>query len=241
MAVRRCSICSELIPVVRFPQSFRQAVWGGWTCSGCGTEFNRFGQVISSLEPTSFAGNPVHLAISEERLREIRPDLYGFRGRLERLKVSAGLTWDQMTYIQEHLKNGDSRAAVVISVNPLRIAAYSDELDAIAMLAFPTEFADAYQLVVRARLLTINTYKRDPTYDRDLVVGPNALDRWSGFHPIIAEFVSDEEEKIDKRKDAIEESEWIRAERMGLEYFEKRPKVARDGRPIYSAVPASVR
>jgi len=40
--------------------------------------------------------------------------------------------------ISNHLKMGDSRAAVVISIHPkLVIAAYTDELDCVAMLQFP--------------------------------------------------------------------------------------------------------
>ena len=38
----------------------------------------------------------------------------------------------------EHLEHGDSRAAIVISTDPeLLIAAYTDELDCIAMLRLP--------------------------------------------------------------------------------------------------------
>ena len=40
------------------------------------------------------------------------------------------------------------RAAVVIAVKPLLIAAYTDELDCIAMLHFPEELAAEYALAL---------------------------------------------------------------------------------------------
>ena len=54
----------------------------------------------------------------------------------------------EMDSIAEHLIFGDSRAAVVISIYPkLIVAAYSDELDCVAMLLFPREpFITKYNL-----------------------------------------------------------------------------------------------
>lgn len=39
-----CPICGTPVPLYRHPTSFRQALWGGWTCKECGTEMDRFGR-----------------------------------------------------------------------------------------------------------------------------------------------------------------------------------------------------
>jgi DNA-directed RNA polymerase subunit RPC12/RpoP len=43
-----CPKCGHKTPVLRKPRSVRQALWGGWTCSGCGTEMDKLGTDISS-------------------------------------------------------------------------------------------------------------------------------------------------------------------------------------------------
>ena len=45
-----CPTCGMPVPVFRKPTSLRQALKGGWTCSGCGTEMDRFGsETIGSV------------------------------------------------------------------------------------------------------------------------------------------------------------------------------------------------
>jgi len=41
-----CPECGMPVPRFRRPTSFRQAVWGGWTCSECGTEMDRYGKEL---------------------------------------------------------------------------------------------------------------------------------------------------------------------------------------------------
>jgi hypothetical protein len=41
-----CPGCGERLPLVRVPTSFRQAMWGGWTCTYCGCELDKWGKVI---------------------------------------------------------------------------------------------------------------------------------------------------------------------------------------------------
>ena len=64
-----------------------------------------------------------------------------------------------MQRIAEHLEHGDSRAAIVVSTDPeLLIAAYTDELDCVAMLRLPKEpLVSKYSLLRGSRLLTVNT------------------------------------------------------------------------------------
>ncbi|MEP7075285.1 MAG: hypothetical protein ABI878_05700 [Acidobacteriota bacterium] len=46
-----CPECGTPVPFTRRPSSFRQALWGGWTCKNCGTEMNRRGEQIG--DPTA--------------------------------------------------------------------------------------------------------------------------------------------------------------------------------------------
>ena len=50
-----CPSCGIKLPMIRRPKSLRQALWGGWTCPGCGSELDRKGRVIDAGSP----GKPV--------------------------------------------------------------------------------------------------------------------------------------------------------------------------------------
>jgi hypothetical protein len=41
-----CPRCQIPLPQVRLPTSFRQMMWGGWTCKSCGCEMDKWGRVI---------------------------------------------------------------------------------------------------------------------------------------------------------------------------------------------------
>ncbi len=42
-----CPECGEPAPVVRRPKNRRQALWGGWTCEECGTEYDKWGHPVA--------------------------------------------------------------------------------------------------------------------------------------------------------------------------------------------------
>jgi hypothetical protein len=44
--LRNCPRCKAYIPQVRIPTSFKQMLWGGWTCSNCGLELDRAGKPL---------------------------------------------------------------------------------------------------------------------------------------------------------------------------------------------------
>ena len=193
-----CSECGETIPLVRKPANWRQGLWGGWTCPHCGCEFDRWGRCIGGKAEAT-ASDAVGLTISDEKLRILRPDLYGLPGLGRRIREAVGLAWPQKSYIAGHLRDGDSRAAVVVSVDPLLVAAYTDEMDCVAIVEFPDGFAEDYGLEVGSRLLSVNTYTSGPAYDADLEPGPLDRGQWTGFQPILAEFVSDDLARIEAR------------------------------------------
>ena len=44
-----CPECGTPLPGFRRPTSLKQAIWGGWTCSDCGTEMDRNGNEIERV------------------------------------------------------------------------------------------------------------------------------------------------------------------------------------------------
>lgn len=190
------------------------------------------------LDKNSVASHALNLTVSKDKLMLLRPDLFGFRGFMSKLTFIITEDIDHMTYIKEQLIAGDSNPAVVVSVDPLRVAAYSPDLDSVAMLAFPNNFVDIYNLEIGTKLITVNTYKGRPPYHSDLILGPNNTGYWYGFHPIIADFVSDDMEKINKRKLSISDEEWKYVFWLGINYLKNKPNSFRDGSPVYSGIPS---
>ena len=42
----RCQVCNLAVrPLVRWPRTRQQFLWGGWTCRGCGSELDRHGNL----------------------------------------------------------------------------------------------------------------------------------------------------------------------------------------------------
>jgi hypothetical protein len=186
------------------------------------------------------ASDPGRLRVSHHRLRALRPDLYGLRGWCKSLLARLRGSRPLRAFVEEQLQLGDSRAAVVVSAAPLLVAAYTDELDCIAMLRFPDALVAQHRLSIGTRLLTVNYYGHSESYDADLLPGPKRTQRWTGFHPLIADFLSDDDARVAACKQRIGEGEWQRALELGSQYATLRPGVARDGRPGYASYPALV-
>lgn len=71
-----CFQCGTPMPIVRKPASWRQAMWGGWTCSECGLELDRWGRPVEGQAPGKWA---VLRAISEIENRETSPQRHDER------------------------------------------------------------------------------------------------------------------------------------------------------------------
>lgn len=138
--------------------------------------------------------------------------------------------------LAEQLHYGDTRAAIVMSIDPLLIAAYTDELDCVVILSYPRWLVAKHRLEVGSRLLTVNTYPWHPLAT-DLVRGPRDKGRYVNVFPIIAEFVTDDRERVRLCTAAIDEQEWQRCLRLGQEYRVAFPQRIRDGSPLRSVEP----
>lgn len=185
-------------------------------------------------DPSTVASDPVGITLSTERFRRLQPDTRGLSGWW------AELTGDLARFeerLAEHVRLGDSRAAVVLSTCPLIVAAYSDEIDCAVLLRFPEWLADEHWLEPGTGLLTINTYERARRFAADLTPGPHCQFRWQNVYPVIAEFISNDIDRIAARKRQIARGEWRRCTELGIAALRAR-KRARDGSPLRSSMPA---
>ncbi len=193
-----------------------------------------------TIDQNTEASHPGLVALSHRKLRILHPELYSTFLWLQHLlsyssvyPIKKRSFW--RTYVEEHLMYGDSRAAVVISISPLLIAAYTDEIDCIAMLRFDDSFISSFRLTEGERLLTVNTYTDFVNgYEPDLKPGPNQHGRYGNFAPYIAEFLTEDGERLQRRKAEIDEGEWRKTEELGREHLSKHGTRARDGRPLRS-------
>jgi hypothetical protein len=188
--------------------------------------------------PNSYASDPGLLLLSEVKLFEIQPELYS----LPLWQNLCKLLWerycedDRVMYREkfaEHLRFGDSRAAVVVDPEKALVAAYTDELDCVVLLKFDPQLTRQYRWEVGTRLLTVNTYtkKHRKSMAADLSFGTNHLDRYGNFHPLIADLLTDDMRALKERKSRITEDEWARTIALARQAL-LRPVPPRDGRPM---------
>ena len=205
----------------------------------------------------SVASRPGLVRLSPERLQRMHPEFYSSAPQPWHPPGASAPTAEDETFkvhVAEHLRYGLAEPALVIEIQPLVVAAYSHELDAVAHLGFfskgqpataqsrgyPAGLAE--ELVARhrlrkgRRLLTVNTFQRlaEAPYARDLIPGPKGRGVYGNFSPYIAEFLAADLAEVEERKKLIEEWEWKRCQHL-VDQFHKhmvdhlvRP---RDGRP----------
>lgn len=198
--------------------------------------------VTKTLDDNTSASNPGGVRLSRAKLKILQPDLYGpfawFGWYLVDKKIMSRRSF-WLTRIEEQLLYGDSRAAVVVSTSPLLVAAYTDEIDCVALLRFHDRFVSEYNLERGSRLITVNTYEfGDGSYEVDLKPGPEAMNFYQNFTPFIADFFTNDLDRLNERKAEITEEEWQRTEEMGQSYLSKKYAPPRDGRPLWCSLPA---
>ena len=181
------------------------------------------------------ASDPGGLEFATDRLKQLYPQYFRFLFR-KMVRASDPIP-NLIEAAVDHMRYGDSRAAVVISVSPFLVAAYTDELDCVALLRFPDSLRAKY--ASGDRLLTVNTYASLPQVVSDLIPGDADTGNWENFRPMIADFFSEQTGKIDARKNRISQPEWDRTEQLGREYLERMPNYQRDGFPFHCQFPGT--
>jgi hypothetical protein len=168
--------------------------------------------------------------ISHRMLRRHRPDLYGWKMGLRQLVHDIRGTYSSRDLIAEQMWLGSIHPAVVVSVSPDRIAAYSSDLDCVAILGYSAALLEGCGLRERSRLLTVNYYSDGPP-DTDIVFGPGKCTSWTGMQPIIADFLTTDQDRLEKQKEEIPDALWTRTWTIGRERLRDYPEVWRPGRP----------
>lgn len=173
--------------------------------------------------------NPARLELSLRKLRQFHRDLF----QADSLHYFDDEAKRRVDNIRELMWYGDARAAVVVSTEPLLVAAFSAEIDCIALLRFPDKVGAAYRLQRHSKLLSVNGYSRGVA-GSDLTPGPYAGDRFHNFASLIADFLSDDRDQIRELKSSIEPSEWQRTIQLARLYLQDNGPMARNGLPLNS-------
>jgi hypothetical protein len=127
-----------------------------------------------------------------------------------------------------HLWQGCIGSAVVAVLRPLIVAAYACDLDGVVLLQFPDSLVEEYNLEAGSRLLCVNIFSRTPPAV-PIEHGPASSGSWADFHPLIAEFFSDDRQRVLERKAEVDEPMWQRASECAAAAVRRRMPV-RDGR-----------
>lgn len=173
------------------------------------SEEDFMGKYVDSNTRAENAGNA---ELSKEKFKQIRDKI---------LKVSF---ISKMQYnnnfnrINDYMINGDTQPAIVYSVNPLIISAYSDEMDGVVFLEFPDVLAEMYNLKTGSRLVTSNIYKYGSKIAKDINIGSNYYNRYVDFTPIVQLFLSDNENYIKNRTELFSEEIWDKINYLTNEY-----------------------
>lgn len=202
-----------------------------------------FGSGLSSIDDRSQASRPGGIPLSDERLRRFHPELYGIRGFFFSLlnKESGVSAKDARSTFRHALSGGDVQPAVVVSVEPLIVAAYSDDLDAVVLLEFEGRLVGEFGLARGQRLVSVNTYF--PMQYRhlgpDIEMGPDSTNAWGNVTNYIADFLTEDTEALRQAKQGIRSEEWDKLnERLSARLTKNiRP---RDGSPLYCHIARSV-
>ncbi len=154
---------------------------------------------------------------------------YSFRNRIN-TKFSGRFYSDmQIENVMRVLLYGDTQPALVMSTEPLLVAAYSDEMDAVVMLRFPSEFVGKYQLTAGSRLTTSNFYSGGDQIASDVFVGEKYLHRWTDFMPVVQLFLGKRDDKIRAKTALFGEDVWSRTRELAEQYLYEHPDLCRDG------------
>ena len=195
--------------------------------------------IKAQVNQRSSASRPGGITLSKSRLRRLCPDLFATVTRpTTLLRWLFGNSMSLVYEIGDILLHGDSGPALVMSTDPLLVAAYSENLDCVAMLRFPIELVAENDLRRGSMLLAVVNVYAGVLTASDLEHGPRPLHDSTNFVPLIADFLTDDVHQLEARKAGIDEWFWAWTQKLGELYLQTHGHLARDGRPQYCWVPA---
>lgn len=154
---------------------------------------------------------------------------YSFRNKINTKFAGRFYSDMQIEFVTRALCYGDTQPAVVVSTEPLLVAAYSDEMDAVVMLKFPAEFAEKYSLSAGDRLTTSNIYFNADRCAHDIFVGERYSRQYEDFMPIVQLFLGKNDDKIRAKTALFGENVWNTVAEKANEYTLQHPDYCRDG------------
>lgn len=164
-------------------------------------------------------------SLDKKKLKKLRPDIFN------PLKMLLGSQLDTVPFIDVHLNDGDIQTAVVVSKEPLLVACYTDDMDAVILQCYPTELGKAKGWEIGTRLIATARYNGYGTIRRnkDIYEGPNSKKKFKSFGPIIADLYATDMQYVERKKSEIPEDLWEKTMELGKEYMIKHPNMARNG------------
>lgn len=182
--------------------------------------------------------NPGKFKMDKKLVKQLRPEVYSFKQTMTDLGDLAPMLKDVM-------KQGDTQPAVVVSVEPLLIACYAADMDAVALLCLPAEYGMLRSYQVGTRLLTVNSYDLDrqnkTRRSEDIFEGEHSSGRFRMYGPLIADLYTKNTKRLEAIKAQIPEEVWNYVTELGEEYMRRNPGMARNGlgNRFCTAVPIS--
>ena len=187
---------------------------------------SRFGNVKDGrfTNANSFAGEPGRLMISKKNWQKI---LSAYQLSFWQ-KIAVNINRKK---VQECLCYGDTQPAVVVSVSPFVVAAYSDEMDAVVLLLFPEALAKQHDVKLYDKMVSVNTYLRHNmiAHVHDIFVGKDFSRQYSDFRPLIGDLLSSDSEMIKLHKSHVPQYMWDYVKSLGEDYLRKHSNLIRKG------------
>ena len=181
---------------------------------------------------SSFSDNPAKIRPTKSMVKPLCPELGSMKpGYIwQRFAFNLANSKPLWKYFREIMEKHDANPAIVCSVKPLLVAAYSCDLDCAVLIRYPDEFVQRFGLKPKMRLLSVNSY--DEMKLEDCVPGPRNSGNWGSFLPRIANFLSDDEAAIKRRMNTFSEDTWDRVYPCAVEYAKRFPHRARGPNPL---------
>jgi L-ascorbate metabolism protein UlaG (beta-lactamase superfamily) len=167
------------------------------------------------------------LHLARRKLRLLQPDALRLGGLLR------GPAWGE---VQRHLDEGQADAAIVLSVDPLRVAAYSRELDTVVTLDLPRKLGAG--LREGQELVTLNLHRPlSEGYAEDLEPGAMSSQRFGDVSALVADLTCAPPEAVQALRKQIPEENYERCRKVTQVLATRSNHRVRDGRPGWLAAP----
>ena len=176
----------------------------------------------------------INLRFDIQRLRDLHPTAATSHGFVGRQQISTSEQW-----FTEHLHVGQVNPAMVMETDPLLVAAYTHDIDAVVMFMFPQEYVTTFGLRRNSMLLSSTCYGRGQNrVAADITPGEGNTGVWRNIWPVIVDFFALGREVISKRRKEVTREEWQRVHDMGRAWIARHGHHGRSGSPCVSNRPA---